>query len=84
MTNIKFEKITLTVWAKNCDDILGRVLEAVETGIGGSTLQVIDHDTEELELTVKTQKSLDQETVNQEIHQTSSDTIKRVMYPDEV
>ena len=84
MTNIKFEKITLTVSAENCDDILGRVLDAIGTENGFPYVKVIDHDTEELELTVKTQKSLDQETVNQEIHQTSSDTIKRVMYPDEV
>ena len=79
MTNIKFEKITLTVAAENCDDILGHVLDAI-----GPYVKVIDHESQDLELVTKTKKSLDQETVNQDIHQVSSDTIKRVMYPDEV
>lgn len=53
MTNIKFEKITLIVSAENCDDILGRVLDAIGTENGFPYVKVIDSDSQDLELTTK-------------------------------
>ena len=53
MTNIKFEKITLIVSAENCDDILGRVLDAIGTENGFPYVKIIDSDSQDLELTTK-------------------------------
>ena len=87
MTHRKLEKVTLTVAVETYGDdnlsSLDHILEALD---GIAELSIIDYDTQELELIVKpkTELSREQETVNQEIHQVSSDTIKRVMYPNEV